>query len=64
MVNDLLEEHADITSGISEFGDYPDEQILIAANAPSRSGVPTIEAFRTTGEIARKYLYGDLRKKR
>ena len=48
----------------AKFEAFPPRRIFETASFLVSYGITSLEAFRTTDEIARKYLFGDLRKMR
>ena len=51
-----------LASSNAKFEAFPPHRIFETANWLVAYGIPTLEAFRTTDEIARRYLVEDLRK--
>ena len=51
-----------IKNARSEFASFCDGRIAESASLLVRHGLETVEAFRTTGEQARRFLFEDLRK--
>ena len=58
----LLGELYAATSSNSKFEAFPMERVLDTAGILARSDISAPEAFRATGEIARRYSLGDIRK--
>ena len=61
-IGDLYDELIAITNGNSKFEAFSDDQVLAAYKALASNGASAVESFRTTDELGRKYLYGDLGK--
>ena len=58
----LFEELLAITSANSKFASFDRDRVLFTAEILTQNDILTIEAFRTTDETARRYLFEDLRK--
>ena len=51
-----------VSASNPKFEAFHPHRIFETTNWLVAYGIPTLEAFRTTDEIARRYLFGDLRK--
>ena len=58
----LFAELEAITSENSKFPSFARDRVHFAADVLVRNDILTVEAFRTTDETARRYLFEDLRK--